>query len=63
MNLTLLPLLLQGYLHWKWFNDGFPGRNKTTDSNYNNLTTYGLDAVNNAAYGINTAVKSRAGAF
>jgi poly(3-hydroxybutyrate) depolymerase len=63
---TLLPILKTnniGYLHWEWFNDGCPGRNMTTDGNYNTLTTYGLDAVNHASYGINTAVKSGAGAF
>jgi poly(3-hydroxybutyrate) depolymerase len=63
---NLLPILKTnniGYLHWEWFNDGCPGRNMTTDGNYNTLTTYGLDAVNNVNYGINTAVKAVIGAF
>lgn len=48
-----------GWLAWSWGPDGCASRQMSGNGNFNNLTTYGQDIVNNAAYGLkNTAVRS-----
>ncbi|MDD5323350.1 MAG: cellulase family glycosylhydrolase [Methylococcales bacterium] len=48
-----------GWFAWSWGPDGCASRQMSGNGNFNNLTTYGQDIVNNAAYGLkNTAIRS-----
>lgn len=48
------PLNISWYA-WSWDQDCSPARNMTTNGNYNTLTTFGSDIVNNANYGLKSA--------
>lgn len=41
-----------GWFAWSWDQDCSPARNMTTNSNYNTLTAWGGDVINNATYGL-----------
>ena len=44
---------------WSWDNDGCATRQVSTAGNFNSLTAYGNDIINNTQYGIfNTAIRS-----
>lgn len=65
--LTTLKNQNVGWIAWAWVRDGCSYRNMTNNSQnppygqYNSLTTFGNNVVNNAVYGIkNTAVRSNA---
>ena len=48
-----------GWLAWSWGPDGCANRRISGNGSFGNLTTYGQDIVNNAAYGLKkTAVRS-----
>jgi len=49
------------WLDWSWDNDVCPARQISSNGNFNSLTTYGEDIVNNPGYGLLTvsAPKSR----
>lgn len=42
-----------GWLAWSWDNDGCAARQITTNGNYNSLTVFGNDIINNSIYGLN----------
>ncbi|CAN5157135.1 hypothetical protein BH09BAC1_BH09BAC1_08160 [soil metagenome] len=48
------PLGINWYA-WSWDQDCSPARNMTTNGNYNTLSTFGSDIVNNASYGLKSA--------
>lgn len=50
-----------GWLAWGWWPDGCASRQMSSTGNFNDLTPYGDDLVNNVIYGLkNTAVRSTA---
>jgi mannan endo-1,4-beta-mannosidase len=40
------------WLAWSWDNDVCPARQVSSNGNFNSLTTYGYDIVNNPSYGL-----------
>lgn len=46
-----------GWLAWSWNNDNCSLRQLSTDGTYANLSTYGMDIVNNAIYGLHNSAK------
>jgi mannan endo-1,4-beta-mannosidase len=57
--LTTLKANDTGWLAWGWWRDKCASRQMSGNGHFNDLTTYGQDIVNNAAYGLkNTAIRS-----
>ena len=44
------------WLAWSWDHDGCPQRQMSTNGNFNSLTTYGNDIINNSNYGLSNGV-------
>ena len=64
---TVYPLILQeacsrniGWLAWAFTQDCDPPRNMTPNGQYNNLTAWGNDIVNNVNYGLKSAGSCKA---
>ena len=47
-----------GWLVWSWNNDQCASRQLSTDGMYTNLTTYGMDIVNNNYYGLHNSSRT-----
>lgn len=58
--LRILKLKKLGWIAWSWDNDACAIRQLSTNGNFNSLTTYGNELVNNAQFGLNfNTVKSK----
>lgn len=58
---TLLPILQQkqiGWMSWCWYKDNCTNRQMTLNGDFDNLTPYGNDLVNNPIYGLKVIAKT-----
>ncbi len=46
-----------GWMAWSWNNDNCTLRQLSTDGSYANLSSYGMDIVNNSIYGLHNSAK------